>query len=361
MVSSASYDFRSDTVTRPTPAMLQAIVEAPLGDDVFGDDPSVQRLEAEAAEMLGKEAAVFVTSGTFSNHLALRTHVGPLQEVLCDHRAHIHVWEAGGIHANGAAVAPVVPSAEGGGFLTAADVRSHARLDNCLYHQPVTRLFALENTLNGAVMPLAQLVGAADEARSLGLATHLDGARLFNACAASGVSAADYAAPFDTVSICLSKGLGAPVGSVLVGGAEQIDRARHHRKLLGGGWRQAGLLAAAGRHALAHHRERMAEDHEAAAELAHGLSGLGFAVQPPETNMVWTAPPDDLAGLGSFEELTKRLERDDGILVGGAYGGPPGRQPWGDAAKSVRFVTHLQTPRPAVRALLTGMARLLRR
>ena len=144
-MAAAQYDFRSDTVTRPTPAMLQAMVEAPLGDAVFGDDPTVNRLEAEAAELLCKEAAVFVTSGTLSNHLALRTHVGPLTEVLCDHRAHVHVWETGGIHATGAAVAPVVPSAEGGGFLCAADVRAHTRLDNCGYHQPVTRLLALEN------------------------------------------------------------------------------------------------------------------------------------------------------------------------------------------------------------------------
>lgn len=349
-------DFRSDTVTRPTPDMLQAMASAPVGDDVFGDDPTVAALEAETARMLGKEAAVFVTSGTLSNSLALRTHVGPLQEVLCDHRAHIHTWEVGGIHASGAAVVAAVPAYPG--FLSAADVHNQTRADNCLYHQPVTKLLSLENTLNGSVMPLRQLVEATDAARTLGLSTHLDGARLWNAIAASGVSAAEYAAPFDTVSVCLSKGLGAPIGSILVGSHGQLDEARHYRKLLGGGWRQAGLLAAAGRYALAHHRHRIAEDHESAAELADGLTGLGFVVQPPQTNMVWCAPPEQLPA-GGFESILTSLRDDDHILVGGAYTGPAGRQPWGDAAKALRFVTHLQTPRAAVRKLLGSLGRLL--
>ena len=275
-------DFRSDTVTRPTPEMMQAMASARLGDDVFGDDPTILALEEEAAALLGKEAALFVVTGTMSNQLAMRVHLGPLTEVLCDHRAHIHVWEVGAIHATGAAVATVIPEA-GEGFLTAAAVEANVRTDNCLYHQPVTTLLSLENTLNGAVMPLKQLEASVGAARRLGLATHLDGARLWNAVAASGVSAAEYAAPFDTVSVCLSKGLGAPVGSILVGSAEDIDRARHHRKLLGGGWRQAGLLAAAGRHALQHHCARLAEDHANAAALADGLIDLGFEVQTPET------------------------------------------------------------------------------
>jgi threonine aldolase len=356
----ADFDFRSDTVTRPTPGMLEAMVAAPLGDDVFGDDPTVAALEAETAELLGKEAALFVTTGTLSNNLALRTLVGPLQEVMCDYRAHVHVWEVGGIHATGAAVAPVVPGAGSGGFLSAADVRDHARTDNCLYHQPVTKLLTLENTLNGAVMPLRQMVDAVSAARALGLRAHLDGARLWNAVAASGVSAAEYAAPFDTVSVCLSKGLGAPVGSLLVGPRAQLDEARHFRKLMGGGWRQAGLLAAAGQHALRHHRERLAEDHEAAAELAEGLVGLGFAVQPPETNMVWCEPPAGL-GAGGFDSIAARLHEEDRILVGGAYAGPAGRHHWGEPAKALRFVTHLQAGRPAVRALLGGLTRLLAR
>ena len=237
------YDFRSDTVTRPTAAMLQAMLKAPTGDDVFGDDPTVLALESETAALLGKEAALFVASGTMSNLLAMRLHVGPLAEVLCDHRAHVHQWEVGGIHATGAAVAAVAPE-PGERFLTAASVAAHTRTDNCLYHQPVTEVLALENTLNGDVMPLAEVDAACAEARALGLATHLDGARLWNAVAASeGVAADAWAAPFDTVSVCLSKGLGAPIGSVLVGSAAHIDRARHFRKLSGGGWRQAGLLS----------------------------------------------------------------------------------------------------------------------
>ena len=280
----ALYDFRSDTVTRPTAAMLQAMVDAPVGDDVFGDDPTVRRLEEETASLLGAEAGLFVASGTMSNQLALRTHVGPLDEVLCDHRAHIHTWEVGGIHALcGASVAPAEPLA-GQQFLDAAAVRLHARLDHSLYHQPVTKLLALENTLNGAVAPLSLITEAVVAARELGLATHLDGARLFNAAAASGEPLDGYGALFDTVSVCLSKGLGAPVGSVLCGSAARIDRARHWRKLYGGGWRQAGLLAAAGLHGLAEHRERLLEDHANAAELATGLTELGFSVQTPQTN-----------------------------------------------------------------------------
>lgn len=205
-----------------------------------------------------------------SNQLAVKVHVGMLEEVLCDHRAHVHVWENGGIHAlSGASVTPVVPT--DGRFMTADDVSANTRLDNSLYHQPVTRLLSLENTLNGAVATVSQLTSTASRAVELGLATHLDGARLWNAAVATGSQPADFAAPFDTVSVCLSKGLGAPIGSVLAGKAQHIDRARHLRKLYGGGWRQAGLLAAAGLHALRHHRARLAEDHEAAELLADGV------------------------------------------------------------------------------------------
>jgi threonine aldolase len=339
--------------------MLEAMMTARLGDDVFGDDPTVAALEEEAAGLLGKEAAVFVTTGTLSNQCAMRVHVGALDEVLCDSRAHIHVWETGAVHASGASIAAVSPEPHEC-FLTGESVLANSRTDHSLYHQPITRLLSLENTLNGAVMPLEQVKAATSQARKLGLACHLDGARLWNAAVASGCSEAELAAPFDTVSVCLSKGLGAPVGSVLVGSRSHIDRARHFRKYYGGGWRQAGLLAAAGRFALQHHRERMAEDHDAAAELARGLEELGFAVQPPETNMVWCSPP---AGVGEheFAEVVSKLHEEDGILIGGAYAGPAGRQPFGEAAKAIRFVTHMQTPRQtAVRALLGGLGRLLR-
>jgi threonine aldolase len=342
--------------------MLMSMNRAMVGDDVFRDDPTVNKLEAMTADLLGKEAAMFVTTGTLSNQIAMRLHVGPLQEVLCDHRAHIHVWEVGGIHATGAAVAAVKPE-PGESFLTAESVMANARTDNCLYHQPVTKLLSLENTLNGDVMPMEQLEAAVSTARDLGLSAHLDGARLWNACAASGHTPAEYAAPFDTVSVCLSKGLGAPVGSVLVGSEDHIEEARHYRKMLGGGWRQAGVLAAAGIYALENHRERLVDDHAAASDLADGLVKLGFDVQPPKTNMVWCGPPPiEGTGLRSYDELFLRLQREAGILVGGAYGGPAGRQPWGEAAKAMRFVTHMHTPRmTGVPALLNGLAKLLKR
>ena len=303
---------------------------------------------------------MFVTTGTLSNQIAMRLHVGPLQEVLCDHRAHIHVWEVGGIHATGAAVAAVKPE-PGESFLTAESVMANARTDNCLYHQPVTKLLSLENTLNGDVMPMEQLEAAVSTARDLGLSAHLDGARLWNACAASGHTPAEYAAPFDTVSVCLSKGLGAPVGSVLVGSEDHIEEARHYRKMLGGGWRQAGVLAAAGIYALENHRERLVDDHAAASDLADGLVKLGFDVQPPKTNMVWCGPPNDVSD-AALNEAIASLASEERVLVGGAYGGPAGRHPFADSKRAMRFVKHLQTPREtAVPALLRGLKRALRR
>ena len=350
-----SADFRSDTVTRPTAAMYAAMVSAPLGDDVYGDDPSVLELEGEVADLLGKEAAVFVTTGTLSNQLALRLHVGALDEVLCDHRAHIHTWEAGGIHSLcGASVAPAEPE-PGRRFLCAEAVRANARTSHALYHQSVTKLLAIEQTLNGEVMPLEMLAGACAEARALGLATHLDGARLWNACSAAGVAPAEYASHFDTVSVCLSKGLGAPIGSVLLGSAKAVERTRHFRKLYGGGWRQAGLLAAAGLHAL-RGRERLHEDHANAAHLAAGMRELGWTVQPVETNMVWCAPPHGLGEPG-LAALTEALRKEEGVLIGSAYAGPSRRQPFGEPAKAMRLVTHLQTPRAACERLLRGIAR----
>lgn len=354
------FDFRSDTVTRPTSAMLKAMCDADVGDDVFRDDPTVDELEAHTASLLGKETACFVPTGTMSNQIALRLHArGALSEILCDHRAHIHCWEVGAAHAAGSAIAPIVPPA-GERFLTPDAVVAGTRTDNCLYHHAVTKVLSLENTLNGEVMPIAQLEATCAAARGLGLATHLDGARLWNAAAASGHSVAAFAAPFDTVSVCLSKGLGAPVGSLLVGSAAHIDTARHYRKYLGGGWRQAGLLAGAGLHALHEHRERLGEDHEAATALAAGLAELGFGVEPPQTNMVWCSPPADISA-AAYEKVTADLEAEDGILCGGAYGGPAGRHPFGESHRALRFVTHLQTPKDtAVKALVGGLSRLLK-
>ena len=356
MVDSTAVDFRSDTVTRPSAAMLAAMTSAKVGDDVFGDDPSVEALEAETAELLGKESALFVASGTMSNQIAIMCHVGPLQEVLCDHRAHVHAWEAGGIHSLAGASVMAARPLGAAAFLCAEAVREYSRLDHCLHHQPVTKLLSLEHTQNGEVAPLSTLRECVTAARAIGLSTHLDGARLWNAAAAEGLSPDTYAHLFDSVSVCLSKGLGAPIGSLLVGSAAFIQRARGYRKLLGGGWRQAGVLAAAGRHAIKEHRGRLVEDHDNASELAAGLRELGFSVRPPQTNMVWCSPPPDV----DFAPIQRALHME-GVLLGGAYKGPKCRNPFGDVAESLRVVTHLQTPRVACKRLIASLARHLKK
>ncbi len=281
-------DLRSDTVTKPTPAMRQAMAEAEVGDDVFGDDPTVQALEAETAALLGKEAALYTASGTMANQLAVRTHTEPGDEILVEANAHVYYYEGGGP----AALSGVMCRCLNGerGIFGAAAVEAALRPVDP--HFPRTRLVCVENTHNrggGKVWSLEQIreVGAA--ARKHGLRMHLDGARLWNASVATGVAERDYAAPFDTVSVCFSKGLGAPVGSALVGSRSLIERARRFRKMLGGGMRQAGIIAAGALFALRHHRARLAEDHAHAKALACGLAGLqGLESDPAavETNMV---------------------------------------------------------------------------
>ncbi len=280
-------DFRSDTVTRPTAAMRRAMAEAEVGDDVFGEDPTVRRLEERVAELLGKEAALFVPSGVMANQLALKVHTRPGDEVVLAERSHLFHYESGApAMLSGVQLRPVEDRR---GFLTGDAVRAvvRGRYD----WEPRTRLVCLENTVNkagGLVYPLglAREVGAA--AREHGLALHLDGARLWNAAVASGHSEAELAGPFDTVSVCLSKGLGAPVGSLLAGEAETIRLARRYRKLFGGGMRQVGILAAAGLVALGH-RADLAADHRRARRLAEALAALDeFAIDPEtvETNIV---------------------------------------------------------------------------
>ena len=279
-------DLRSDTVTRPTPAMREAMARAELGDDVFGEDPSVNALEAVVAARLGKEAALFVPSGTMANQIAIRLHTHHGQVVLAGHQAHILRYEGGAA----SALAGVQIATLGAGGLFGADEVRAAIVPETNVHLAPTTLLAIENTHNssgGRVFPLAQIEAATAVARAAGLATHLDGARLFNAEIASGVPAAEWARHFDTVATCFSKGLGAPVGSALCGPRIAIDRARRLRKMLGGGMRQAGVLAAAAHFALEHHVARLAEDHATARRLAAGLRKLGLPVDPePETNMV---------------------------------------------------------------------------
>jgi len=329
-------DLRSDTVTRPTPAMLQAMAQAPVGDDVMGDDPTVQRLQAAVAERAGKEAGLFFPSGTQSNLAGLMAHCGRGDEYLVGQQAHTYKYEGGG--------AAVLASIQPQPIEHAAD--GTLPLDKLAAaikpagdpHFARTRLLALENTFQGKVIPDDYIRAAAAFARERGLSTHLDGARVFNAAVASGRPVAELCAPFDTVSMCFSKGLGAPVGSVLVGSKALIDAARRWRKVLGGGMRQSGVLAAACLHALEHHVERLAQDHANAAQLAAGLSGIeGVRVLAQDTNMVFAEFQPALC-----EGLTRALA-EQGILMRAVYSGP------------TRLVTHLDVSEAGVAQVVAAI------
>jgi threonine aldolase len=301
-------DLRSDTVTRPGPGMRAAMAEAEVGDDVYGEDPSINRLQAQAAEMVGKEAALFVASGTMANQVAVRTHTRSGDAILAGQRAHVFLFESGAAAAI-SGVQGVILGEEG--FFDAADVRAAIYPRDA--HFARTRLVCVENTHNasgGRVFPLDDQLAIAEVAREAGLKMHLDGARLFNAAAASGCPAAELAAPYDSVSFCLSKGLGAPVGSLLCGTRAFVDEAHRYRKMFGGGMRQAGILAAAGSYALERHVKRLADDHANARRLADGLRELPGVtlVREPETNIVLFRVPDQ----GRF--ITELRARE--VLVG---------------------------------------------
>ncbi len=320
-------DLRSDTVTRPSPGMREAIAHAEVGDDVFGEDPTVKELEERVAALLGKEQGLFVTSGTMANQVALGTLVCPGEEVLCHEGAHVMNFEGGAPAALWGIQLRGLPGERG--ILSAADVEAAIRPEADWF--PRTRLVAIENTHNGAggtVWPLERVQEIGKVAAARGLSMYLDGARLLNACAASGVPARDYARPATLASICLSKGLGAPAGSVLAGPAERIREARRLRKRLGGGMRQVGILAAAGIYALDHNVERLAEDHASARRLAVGLGQLpGWKIAfPPETNLVYFR----VSGM-SAATAADRL-RAQAVLCAAA--GPD----------LLRFATHLDAP-----------------
>ena len=292
-------DLRSDTVTQPTAAMRAAIANAPVGDDVMGDDPTVNQLEAEVAALLGKEAAVYMPSGTMTNQVALRLHTEPGDEVILEAEAHIYYYEGGGPAALSGVSCRLIPGRQG--IFTAADLRQVLRpIDQ---HFPRTRLVCLENTHNrsgGRIVPLSEIEAIGQVCREHDLKLHLDGARFWNACIATGISEADYARPFDSISVCFSKGLGAPVGSALVGSATAMQRARRFRKMLGGGMRQAGMIAAGALYAMQHHRARLQEDHENAKRLAEGLTQIaGIVIDPADvqTNLVLFQTPDLVAQL----------------------------------------------------------------
>ena len=282
-------DLRSDTITQPTPAMRQAMAEAQVGDDVFRDDPTVRELEDATADLLGKEAALFVPSGTMANQLAIRCHTQPGDEILLDANAHVYWYEAGASAALSGAICRVLPGQRG--IFSVEDVRAALRPVDV--HFPPTRLICAENTHNrggGAIWPIEQLRQVCQVAQEAGIATHLDGARLWNASIATGIAESEYARDFDSVSVCFSKGLGAPIGSVLAGSQAFVTRARRFRKQFGGGMRQVGIIAAAALYGLKHHRQRLAEDHVNAKQLAIGLSkvpGIRIQCEEVETNMVY--------------------------------------------------------------------------
>jgi threonine aldolase len=284
-------DLRSDTVTRPTPAMRKAMHDAELGDDVFGDDPTVNRLQARAAEIFGFEAALLFPTGTQSNLAALMTHCQRGDEVILGMEAHSYRYEAGGLSVLGS-IHPQAVSNRADGTLDLNEVESLIKPDDP--HFPRTRLLALENTITGRVIPRAYLEQAVSLAKKKGLAIHLDGARVFNAAAHLKTTVKDLCAGFDSVSSCLSKGLGTPAGTVLLGRKDFIEKAKRARKILGGGMRQAGVIAAAGLYALENHVERLSTDHDNAAKLARGLREAGLDVQH-NTNMVLVKIPAEKA------------------------------------------------------------------
>jgi len=337
-------DLRSDTITQPTPAMREAMSRAEVGDDVFGDDPTVQRLEARVAEILGKEAAVYVPSGTMANQLAIRAHTEPGDEILVEANAHLNFYESGGPAALSGVMCRWLPGVRG--IFTAADVEAALRPPD--QHFPTTKLVCAENTHNrggGSVWPLTHIHEVAATARKHHLRLHLDGARLWNASVASGILERDYAAPFDSVSVCFSKGLGAPVGSALAGSREFIQRARRFRKMFGGGMRQAGVIAAGALFALEHHRTRLAEDHANARALADGLARLPHVEldrATVETNIVLFK-----VKVASAAALAQELDRQ-GVRV---LATGPG---------SIRAVTNLMVSKADIPVALETFAKVLK-
>lgn len=328
-------DLRSDTITQPTPAMREVIAQAQVGDDVFGDDPTVNELEAYVAQLLGKAAAVYMPSGTMTNQVALRVHTEPGDEIILESEAHIYYYEGGAPAALSGVMCKLIQGQKG--IFTAADLKRSLRPDDS--HFPKTKLVCLENTHNrggGRIFPLSTIAEIAQVCREHDLKLHLDGARLWNACVATGISEATYAAPFDTVSVCFSKGLGAPVGSALVGSKELIQRARRFRKLFGGGMRQAGMIAAGALYALRRQRDRLQEDHTNAKLLAKGLHQIeGIDINPDDvqTNIVVFRTPAISARI-----LAQQL-REQGVAVLAV--GP----------NTIRAVTNLMVTREQIQQL----------
>ena len=336
-------DLRSDTVTRPMPAMRRAMAEADVGDDVLGDDPTVRALEARTADLLGKEAAVYMPSGTMTNQVAIRAWTEPGDEIVAEAEAHTYFYESGGPAALSGVMCRLIEGRRG--LFTGAQVRGVLRPGNV--HFPRTKLVCVEDTHNrggGTVWPLEQIADVEAAARDAGLRTHLDGARLWNAAVASGVPEGEIARHFDSVSVCFSKGLGAPIGSALAGEAAFIERARRFRKMFGGGMRQAGIVAAGALYALEHHRDRLAEDHANARRLAEGLAGVaGLTVDPAsiETNIVMVGTTTMAA-----RDLVERL-REAGVRV------------LATGAETIRAVTNLNVSAEDIEETVAAFATVL--
>jgi threonine aldolase len=327
-------DLRSDTVTKPTPAMREAMKNAEVGDDVYGDDPTVNALEQKGAELLGKEAALFLPSSTMSNLIAMYAQSARGDEIILGQDYHIYAHEAGGTSIVGGTFPCPLPVGEDGG-LDPKDIENAIKPNDS--HYPISRILSLENTVSGQAVPLKRLDACLDVADKFELRKHLDGARLFNAAIKLGLDAATIAERFHTVNICLSKGLGTPVGALLIGDKETIARARRARKFLGGGMRQAGILAAAGIHALDHHIERMADDHARAKKLASALSKIErikTTHQDNQTNMVFidVAPED-------AEKLQAHMAQNGIIMAGGTQ---------------IRLVTHLDIDDEALERVISA-------
>jgi threonine aldolase len=318
-------DLRSDTVTKPTSGMLQAMFSAPVGDDVYNEDPTVQELQDYCASLFGMEAGLFCPTGTMTNQIAIKMHTQPLSEVICEKTSHIYLYEVGGIAFHSAASVHLVDGVRG--KITPQQVLAGINPDNV--HYPVTSLVSLENTCNkggGSYYTLAEIAAISEVCRQNQIPLHLDGARVFNALTASGDNGLEYGQYFDSISVCLSKGLGAPVGSVLLGKKTFIEKAKRVRKALGGGWRQAGYLAAAGLYALQNNLDRLQEDHDRAKQIAQELALSPYVAEviPVETNIVIFRLADEV-------DMDQYLEylKDNGVLA--TSFGP----------QLIRFVTHL--------------------
>ncbi|KAF8926050.1 pyridoxal phosphate-dependent transferase [Dissophora ornata] len=334
-------DFRSDTATAPTPDMFAAMMKASLGDDVYSEDDSVKKLEEYVATLCGHEAALFCSSGTMTNQLAHRVHLcNPPQSVIVDIRSHVFNYEAGGISFHSqAAVYPIMPA--NGKYLTVEDIASRLVLDVDVHYAP-TRVISLENTLNGTIMPIEDIVRLRELTKKYGIKLHLDGARLWHANIATGISMKEYCSHFDTVSLCLSKGIGAPIGSILVGSELAIKKARHFRLLFGGGWRQAGILAEAALWGIKRNWPTMEVTHRRAKWLERAFLELGCRItNPVDTNMVWVDTSD--AGF-TVEELMTELAKEN-IKISGS----------GCAA---RVVLHYQITDEAVRRFIEILRQL---